>query len=117
MPASDVDGLLKSLRQDKLPVLLENNLKAENDAISAEKCRKDLWTCGMQPTMIPIAISAILGSISQMSKKSLSMTNSRAQSFLVDLVDQTNDTCDACCETDTEYKEESQFLPGGHLEA
>lgn len=58
--ASEVEDLPKSLRQDESPLLLESILKLDVDEIFDEMCLRDLWTRGIQPTMIPIDISANL---------------------------------------------------------
>ena len=61
---SEPDDMPKSLRHDDPPLLLESFLKLDVDEIFVEKCLKNLWTRGMQPTMIPIDISAKLTVIS-----------------------------------------------------
>ena len=66
--ASDVEDLPKSLRQDDPPPLLESILKLEVVGIFAEKCLKHLWMSGIQPTMMPIDISANLNSVSKGTK-------------------------------------------------
>lgn len=84
-PSSDVDGLLNSLRHTELPVLLENSLNDEVTEISEKMCRKNLWTNGMQPTMMPIAISAKLVQCQLSRKRSLWMST-HAQSPSLSIV-------------------------------
>lgn len=62
--ALDVEELPRSLRQEDRPLVPESSLKLEVMGIFEEKCLRNLWTCGMQPTMIPIAISANLSIVS-----------------------------------------------------
>lgn len=62
--AWDVEDLPRSLRQEDRPPLLESRLNLDVMETFKDKCLKNLWTCGMQPTMIPIAISANLGIVS-----------------------------------------------------
>jgi hypothetical protein len=62
--ASDVEDLPRSLRQEDRPLLLASRLKLEVMETFEDKCLKNLWTCGMQPTMTPIAISANLETVS-----------------------------------------------------
>lgn len=57
---SRVEDLPKSLRQDDPLLLLDKILKLDIRESLDEKCLKDLCTSGMQPTMIPIEISANL---------------------------------------------------------
>jgi len=62
--ASDLEDLPSSLRQEDRPLLLESRLKLDVMETFEDKCLKNLWTCGMQPTMITIAISANLETVS-----------------------------------------------------
>lgn len=62
---SDAVDLRKNLRQDTPLLVLENTLNLVGKAgILDEKCLKNLGRVGMQPTIIPIAISAKLGLLS-----------------------------------------------------
>ena len=56
----EAEDLPRSLRHEDTPLLLENFLKLGVDGNFVEKCLNDLWTRGMQPTMMPIDISANL---------------------------------------------------------
>ena len=60
--ASEVEDLPNSLRQEAPPLLLllDKILKLDVRESLDEKCLKDLCTSGMQPTIIPIDISAKL---------------------------------------------------------
>lgn len=57
------EDLPRSLRQEELPPLLGNFLKLEVDGNLVKRCLNDLWTRGMQLTMMPIDISANLISV------------------------------------------------------
>ncbi len=60
----EAEDLPRSLRHEETPLLLENFLKLDVDGNFVERCLNDLWTRGMQPTMMPIDISANLATFS-----------------------------------------------------
>lgn len=129
--ASEVEDLPKNLRHDDPSLLLGNILKPEVIEILLDKCRQILWTWGMQPTMIPIAISANLKAVS------LNITGGycnclRPKSLLINLdlilstlcfwiqfdaIHQTYNACNACKEADAKYKKISNFFGRRHLQA
>lgn len=63
---SDEKDLAKILRQKDPPPLPLEGIRGLNSVAIFEICLKNLWTKGMQPTMIPIAISANLKTVSEL---------------------------------------------------
>lgn len=56
----EAEDFPRSLRHEDPPLLPDRIRRRDVDGNFVERCLNDLWTKGIQPTMIPIEISANL---------------------------------------------------------
>lgn len=115
---SDEKDLTKILRQKDPPPLPLEGIRGLNSVAIFEICLKNLWTEGMQLTMIPIAISANLKNVSELiwdrvtfhSRQKSQPVNIQLIGFRVcfiaqlKVINEAHDACDTRKKPDSKHK-------------